>query len=313
MTAGAAPLWSVPVAAALVGLGALLGACLDGVLDPAGRSASLTGRLGRPLWETARLMRQQRRSTTVADSLLWRAGTATPLVAALLMAMVVPFGRAAVTALPVGLVWFNAMDVLLWAGWWLAGWGPDSVHSLVGGYRWLAQALSYELPLMFALTAPAVAASSLSVTDIVTAQHDRWFVLQMPVAAVVFTTSVAAFSLWGPFAYPAQPGIGGGVLLETSGVDRLVARLGQYALLVVGSAMATALFLGGGGGPLLPPWLWSLLKTAAVLALLVALRRRLPVWRADRVMRVAWLAVLPLTLAQVLAVSVLAVARGSAP
>jgi NADH-quinone oxidoreductase subunit H len=310
VTVSAAPPWSVLVGALMVLLGAGAAAALDGVCDPVAARAPLAPRLGRPVFETARLMRQRRRATVAPDLLLWRSGTASPLVVALLMSVVVPWGSSVVADLTVGLVWFNAMDVLLWAAFWLAGWGPNSVHGLVGGYRFLAQALAYELPLMFALTAPAVAAASLRLGDIVASQQHGWFVLQMPVAAIVFLGSVAGFSLWGPFGYPDGADIAGGVLAETAGVDRLLLVAGRYALLAVGSAMAVALFLGGGNGPFLPGWAWSLLKSALVLALLVAWRRRLPVWRADRAMRAAWLFVLPLTLLQVLATSVLAVVRG---
>lgn len=310
MTVSAAPAWTVLVAAALVLTGAAVAAVLDGLLDPATRGMPARVRAGRPVWETARLLRQRRRTTSAPDRLLWRTGTAIPLLVALLMAVVVPWGSRVVADLPVGVVWFNAMDVLLWAGFWLAGWGPNSVYGLVGGYRFLAQALAYELPLMFALTAPAIAASSLRVVDVVAAQQHGWFVLQMPVAAVVFTGSVAAFSSWGPFGHPVGVDIAGGLTTETSGVDRLLLLLGRYALLGTGAAMSVALFLGGGDGPVLPGWAWSLVKTGLVLALLVWWRRRQPVWRADRVMRVAWLVVLPLTLLQVLVVSVLAVARG---
>ncbi len=97
----------------------------------------------------------------------------------------------------VGIVWFNALDVAVWALVWMAGWGPNSVHPLVGGYRFLAQALAYELPLMFALTAPAVAAGSLRLTDVVAAQNGLWFVVWMPVAFAVFCLAVAGFSVWG--------------------------------------------------------------------------------------------------------------------
>lgn len=309
MTVSAAPAWAVLVAALMVLLGAGAAAALDGVCDPVTARTPLGVRLGRPVLETARLMRQRRRTTVAPDLLLWRSGIAAPLVVALLMSVVVPLGSSVVADLTVGLVWFNAMDVLLWAAFWLAGWGPNSVHGLVGGYRFLAQALAYELPLMFALTAPAVAASSLRLGDIVTSQQHGWFILQMPVAAIVFLGSVAAFSMWGPFGYPSGTDLAGGVLVETSGVDRLLLLAGRYALLAVGSAMAVSLFLGGGDGPFLPGWAWSLVKTALVLALLVAWRRRQPLWRADRLMRVAWLLVLPLTLLQVLATSVLTVVR----
>lgn len=310
MTVSAAPAWTVVLVAVLVAAGATAAAVLDALLDPAGRAAPVGLRAGRPVWEAARLMRQRRRTTSLPDALLWRAGTALPLLVALLMAVVVPVGSAVAADLSVGLVWFNAMDVLLWAAFWLAGWGPNSVYGLVGGYRFLAQALAYELPLMFALTAPAVAASSLRVGDVVAAQQHGWFVLQMPVAAVVFLGSVAGFSVWGPFSYPNGPDIAGGVVAETSGADRLLLLVGRYALLAAGSAMAVALFLGGGAGPFLPGWVWSLVKTGLVLAMLVWWRRRQPVWRADEVMRAAWLTVLPLTLLQVLFVSVLAVRGG---
>ncbi|WP_137121324.1 complex I subunit 1 family protein [Segeticoccus rhizosphaerae] len=303
-----APGWSVVVAAGLVLVAAAATAAVDAAVDPASRSVPLWARLGRPVWETARALLAQPRRTLAPDRLLWSVGVVLPLLVALSMATVVPLGGQVVTDLGVGVVWFNAMDVVLWAAWWLVGWAPNSVHSLVGGYRFLAQALAYELPLMFALTAPAVAAGSLSVTDIVTAQQAQlWFVVQMPVAAVVFTGAVAAFSVWGPFAHPAGLDASGGLLVEASGPARLLLRLGQYALLVVGAAMAVALFLGGGAGPVLPAWAWTVLKTAAILVLLVWVRHRVPVWRADRSMRVAWLAVLPATLAQLLVVSILAV------
>ncbi|MGC1211193.1 MAG: complex I subunit 1 family protein [Micromonospora sp.] len=297
------PWWSVfPAAAALLAVAAA-GAVLDGVLDPTGTGPV---RAGRPLWETARLLRQPRRVTLAADTMLWRIGLAGPLMVALLMIVVVPLGERAVADLPVGLVWFNAMDVLLWAAVWLAGWGSNSAYGLIGGYRFLAQALGYELPLMFAITAPAVAAQSLRVSDVVAAQQSLWFVVQMPVAFVVFLGAIVGFSLWGPFAYPADRDVAGGVLAEPAGVDRLVLLAGRYALLAAGSAMAAVLFLGGGAGPLLPGWVWSAVKTLVLLACLVAMRRRLPTLRADRAMRLAWLVVLPATLLQVLVVSVIA-------
>lgn len=302
------PVWAVvPVALtviALAGIAATMAAAT-------GSSASLPRRTLIPVIETARLVRQRRRTTPAPDALLWRVGTAGPLVVALLMAVVVPFGGGVLAKLSVGIVWFNAMDVLLWALWWLAGWGPNSLIALVGGYRFLAQALAYELPLMFALTAPAVAASSLDVTDIVDAQADQWFIVQMPVAALVFLSAVAAYSAWGPFGHPAGADLAGGVVAEPSGIDRLVLLIGRYALLGVGAAMAVALFLGGGAGPWLPAWSWSILKTLGVLLALVTLRRA-PVLRAERLMALGWTVVLPLVLAQVLVVSVIAVLEGGA-
>lgn len=165
------------------------------------------------------------------------------LTIALLMAVVVPFGAEPVADLPVGLVWFNAIDVLLWALWWLTGWSSNGVGGLIGGYRFLAQALAYELPLMFSLTAAGVAAGSLRMSTIVSAQRTGWFVLQMPVAALVFVGSLVTYSTSPPFSQPRGVDAAGGVASELSGVDRWLVIVGRYALLAVGCGMAAALFL----------------------------------------------------------------------
>ena len=291
---------------ALTAAAAVLTAGLDPVC-PARGAALLT----RPAGDLARLMRRRTRTTPAPDRLLWWVGAAGPLAIALLMAAVVPLaGHRPAVASPVGVVWFNALDVALWAALWLAGWGPNSVFPLLGGYRFLAQALAYELPLMFALTAPAAAAGSLDLVRIVDAQHGLWFVVTMPVAFLVFCAAVLGFAFWGPFGYPVGADAAGGVLAEQSGVHRLLLHTGQLALLAMGAAAATALFLGGGAGPLLPTWLWSLVKTLAVLAGLVAVRGRTPVLRADRLVPLAFLGVLPLMLVQLLVVSVIVVVRG---
>lgn len=287
---------------------ALLAAMFNAVLESRSRGAGLA--LSMPLRESARLLGQQRRTIAGADSLLWRIGGAGLVVAAFLQVIVVPVGEFVAADLSVGVVWFNAVDVALWALWWLLGWGANSLHSLVGGYRILAQVLAYELPLMFALTAPVVAASSLRVGDVVAAQNSTWFVVWMPVATVVYLLSVAAFSSWGPFATGFGADAATGVVAELSGVDRLVVLAGRYALLVSGAAFAVPMFFGGGSGPLLPEWSWVIVKTLVLTAGLVWLRRGLPILRPQRLAEVGWVVLIPLTLVQVLMVALIAASGG---
>lgn len=303
-----APGWAF-AAVVVLGVLVLVAAMLDGALSArsSGAPGGGAGGVVRPFGEAARLMRQRRRTTVQADSLLWRIGGAGLLVTAGLMVAVVPLGRWTIFDLDVGVMWFNAMDVMVWALVWLTGWGANSAHSLVGGYRFLAHGLGYELPLMFALVAPAIAAQSLNVGRVAAAQDDLWFVVWMPVAFLVYLLGVAAFSVWGPFAPALGSDIAGGVRAELSGVDRLVFETGRYALLGAGAAFAAPMFLGGGSGPLLPDWSWVLLKTLAVLWLLVWLRRRLPVFRPEVFLEVGWLVLLPAVLVQDLIVAVIAV------
>lgn len=295
------------LAAGLLLVSAWFAAALNGALSARAAGVPLGWGTWAPISETARLLRQRRRSTLAADVLLWRLGGAGLVVVPLLMVAVVPFGSTALFDSQIGVVWFNAADVLVWALVWLLGWGANSAWSLVGGYRFLAGAIAYELPLMFALTAPGLAAASLRMSDVVAAQHRVWFVVWMPVAFAVVCLGVAGFSVWGPLSAAAAVDLAGGVLAELSGPDRLLVQAGRYLLLAAGSAAVATLFLGGGDGPLLPGWAWVLVKTLAVLAGLVALRRRLPLLRPDRFLELGWLVLLPATLLQLLVVALVVV------
>ena len=301
--------WAL-LAVALLALLASGAVVLDGILTARAAGAPHGPALSRPLDETARLLRQRRRAPLSADTLLWRVGGGGLVIAAVLMVAVVPLGPWVLSDLDVGVVWFNTMDVAVWALVWLTGWGANSAYSLIGGYRFLALALAYELPLMFALVAPAVAAASLNVGEVAAAQASLWFVVWMPVAFVVYCIGVVAFSVWGPFTAPAGVDVAGGILSELSGVDLWLVQAGRRALLVAGAAFAVPMFLGGGAGPLLPGWLWVLVKTSLLVAALVWLRRRLPAARPERVMEVGWVVLLPAVLVQDLVVAVVAAWRG---
>ena len=293
-----APLWSVLLVPVILAGFAAAAVVADAVLAArvAGRPALLA--VAGPLSGAARLLVAQRRVTRAPDVLLWRLGLVTVPAAGVLAALVIPFGDVTASRMSVGVVWFNAMEVLTWAGLWMAGWGANSALSLIAGYRFVAQGLAYELPLMFALISAAAGAQSLDVAVIAAAQSHLWYAVWMPAAFVVYLASVYAFSFLGPFAYPAGTDLAGGVLAELSGVDRLVIEAGRWLLLAAGAAMAVPLFLGGGAGPALPAWAWSAVKTLAVLALLTWARRRLPVLRADRYAELAWVVLLPLTVIQ---------------
>lgn len=303
-----APLWSVFVVPAVLLTFAVAAVAADGLL--AARTAGIPfSSVGAALAEVPRLLVAQRRTTVAPDALLWRLGVVAIPVAGVLAALVIPFGQVTASRMDVGVVWFNAMEVLTWGGVWLAGWGPNSALSLVGGYRFLAQGLAYELPLMFALITVAAGAQSLNVADIVAAQSHLWFAVWMPVAFVVYLASVYGFSFLGPFDYPAGQDLAGGVLAELSGVDRLALQAGRWLLFTAGAGMAVPLFLGGGQGPLLPAVVWSAVKTACVLAILVWGRRRLPTIRADRYVELAWVVLIPLTIVQAVVPALVVLSR----
>ena len=290
----------------------LLALALVAATVSAGAQAVAAGRpvtgpeLLTPLRAGTRLLLVRRRTTLHPDALLWRIGGATILVTAVLALAVVPFGDRAVVPSAAGIVWFNAVETLLWAALWLTGWGANSAHGLIGGYRFVALAIAYELPFMLALITAGIPAASLDPAEIAAAQSDVWSVVTMPVAFAVYVVAALAFSFFGPFSSPTGGDAGGGVLAELSGVDRLVVLLGRYAWLAAAAAMAVPLFLGGGAGPLLPPAVWVLVKASLLLLVMVTLRWRLPLLRPERFEELGWLVLLPAILLQALVTSVLA-------
>jgi NADH-quinone oxidoreductase subunit H len=299
----ALPWWWALLLPVLLAVATWVVVAADAALAARASGVPAVGALAAPGREAARLLVGQRRRTAAADVVLGRAGGAVLPVAALLAAAVLPLGERPVADLSVGVVWFNAMEVLAWAAVWMVGWGSNSALGLVGGYRFVAQGLAYELPHMFAIITAALGAESLRLTAVVDAQRDLWFVAIMPVAFVVYLMSAAAMAFWGPFDAPVARDVAGGAAAELAGMDRLVFTAGRWILLVVAAAMAVPLFLGGGAGPLLPPWAWVALKTAAVLGLLLWLRHRFPTVRMDRYVEFAWVVLIPLTIAQALAVA----------
>lgn len=298
------PAWVLPAALSLIAVASLM-AVLDGVLAP--RRTTIGSGAAAPAREAARLLLQRRRRTPSADRLLWRIATFSLLPLAMLMVLFVPLGSHTLVETSIGVVWFNALDVVVWALVWLAGWGANAAYGLIGGYRFLAMALAYELPLMFALVAPAIAAGSLDVA-VIAGSQSVWNVVWMPVAFAAYCLGVLGFSVWGPMDVAAGRDLAGGVLAELSGVDRLLFLGGRYCLLVAGAAFAVPLFLGGGSGPVLPDVVWVVLKTVVLAGLLVATRRRLPALRPDLLMEVAWVVLLPLVILQDLVVAVVSVA-----
>ena len=309
------PLWAVFLLPALLVAVAVVAAGFDGVLAGAARngwSASLREtavRASLPSREALRYLVQQPRRTRASDLPLARIGTALLPVAAILAAVVLPLGFRSVSDLPEGVVWFNAMEALAWAAVWLAGWGPNSALSLIGGYRFLAQGLAYELPHMLAITTAALGAESLRVGDVVDAQGGLWFAVWMPAAFGIYLLSAMAMAFWAPFDQPVGLDVAGGASAELSGVDRVLFLGGRWLLLVVAAAFSVPLFLGGGHGPLLPGWAWTVVKTGAVLAFLVWARRKVPALRMDRYMELAWVVLTPLAIVQALVVAVVVLNR----
>jgi NADH-quinone oxidoreductase subunit H len=72
--------------------------------------------------------------------------------------------------------------------------------------------------------------------------------------------------------------------------------VGEYAGIVLISAITVALYFGGWNGPILPPALWFSLKTGGFIFFFILLRAALPRPRYDQLMSYGWKLMLPLAI-----------------
>jgi len=253
-----------------------------------------------PFREAALLLSQQRGRTERPDVPAWALAPALLAALAAVAAGTVPLGPSgALSGVDSGIVLFGAAMALVMVCVFLHGWSANSFAPMVGGYRFVAQALSFEMPLALVLIAAALPAESLSFGAIVHSQAELWNVVRQPLGLPLYLVAALGVSFQGPLATPDAADLAGGTRTEISGAALLAWRLARGAVLVAVAAVGAATFLGGWTGPWLPGSAWTVLKTLVLLAVLVASRHLVARARLERFVVVAWAVLIPLALLDV--------------
>jgi NADH-quinone oxidoreductase subunit H len=217
----------------------------------------------------------------------------------------------------------------------LAGWASNSKYPFLGGIRASAQLISYELsmtlsvlPVFLWVNAPGTA-GTLSLARAVEYQGGVWFVLTMPLSALIFAVALFAETNRQPFDMPeSEADLVGGFHTEYGAFKWSLFFVAEYANMIVGSAVFTLLFLGGwnilpwvpfaglvgflhsstGWGVWLSPVAQGVLSTLIFLGKVFTLififmwvRWSVPRFRYDQVMRLGWQKLLPLSIVNLLA------------
>ena len=213
----------------------------------------------------------------------------------LMIFAVVPFHEGAIfTDLNIGILYVVAISSLSVVGIYMAGWASNNKYSLISALRTIAQMVSYELPIVLSILGVVLMAGSLSMNQIVEAQSIPFFLLQ-PLGFVIFFLGMAAEINRSPFdLLEAESEIIAGYQTEYSSMKFALFYLGEYGHALAYAAIITTIFLGGWQGPVLPPFLWFLIKVAAVFFMLFWLRSTLPRVRVDQLMAFAWKCLLPM-------------------
>lgn len=179
----------------------------------------------------------------------------------------------------------------------MAGWGAGRPLAVIGGFRFIALMLAYEMPIVMSVTAAAAPAGSLRPTAIVEAQEVVPMALSQPLAFALFLPAVMGVAFLPPFDLPQAPGeLGRGAFSAYTGVHAGLVSLAQRILLLGAAGMTAALFLGGWHGPLLPEAAWMVLKTGAVAAVMLWAGRRLPRVELPWLLSSAWRYAVPLAI-----------------
>jgi NADH-quinone oxidoreductase subunit H len=237
-----------------------------------------------------------------ADRWVFSLAPAVVLVPTILVIVVIPFGPDIVAEnLDVGIFFVMAISAVSVIGILMAGWSSANKFSLIGAIRGAAQLIAYELPLILAAVAVAMLAGTLSLVGIVEAQRAYWFVLVQPVGLLIFLVASLAELSRTPFDMPiADSEIIFGAFTEYTGLKFAFFLLAEYAGIVVLSAIAAVLFLGGYLGPILPGWMWMMAKIGGLSFVVIWLRATYPRLREDQLQRFSWIVLIPLSLVNIL-------------
>jgi NADH-quinone oxidoreductase subunit H len=255
---------------------------------------------------------------TAADRIVFILAPIISTIPAFMAFAVIPFGPTVsifgshtnlqLTDLPVAVLFVLAMSSMGIYGIVLAGWSSGSTYPLLGGVRSAAQMISYEVAMGLSFVGVFIQSGSLSTSEIVAAQQQRWFVLTAFVSFLVYAISMVGETNRAPFDLPEAEGeLVGGFHTEYTSLKFALFFLAEYINMVTVSALMTTLFLGGWRAPV-PislwheantgwwPMLWFFGKLFGVLFVFIWLRGTLPRLRYDQFMKFGWKVLIPASL-----------------
>jgi NADH-quinone oxidoreductase subunit H len=273
-----------------------------------------------PLADGIKLLIKEDLIPLKADQLIFTLAPVICLAAALAVLAVIPWGPAWATIanIDIGLLFVLAVSSMGVLGIILGGWASNSKYALLGALRSSAQIISYEIAMGLALVGALVFTKTLVLQEIIQGQAATglWNVLVQPLGFVIFLISGIAETNRAPFDLPeAESELVAGFHTEYSGFRFSVFFMAEYTNMLVVSAIAVTVFLGGWHLPLVTNWLATSAslgalyvpvgiivfasKTAILLYLFFWLRWSLPRYRYDQLMTVGWKWLIPAALANI--------------
>jgi NADH-quinone oxidoreductase subunit H len=266
-----------------------------------------------------------------ADRNLFKLAPYLVVMSVLLVYVVVPFGPDMIfVSFDGGIFYAMAVSSISALGVLVAGWSSANKYSLMGGLRAGAQLIAYELPLILAVVGVVIQAGTFNLQGIVYAQATgsifgfdgigNPYVITQFLGFAIFMIAVQAELAQTPFDMPiAESELVTGYMTEYSGIRFLLFFIGEFAAAGAFAALGATLFLGGWSVPaawadldsnlfnVLGP-LIMLAKMSLLAGLIFFIRFTFPRFREDQLQRLAWTVLIPLSLLNILATTILKVA-----
>ena len=274
------------------------------------RGPNVVGPLGllQPIADGLKLVLKETIVPSSANRILFLIAPMITFMTALIAWAVVPFSDGWVIAdINVGILYLFAISSLGVYGIIIAGWASNSKSAFLGALRSAAQMVSYEVSIGFVLVTVLLCVGSLNLTKVVLAQSGwfwNWFWLPLLPMFVIFFVSALAETNRTPFDLPmSEAELVQGFQTEYSSMPFALFFLGEYANMILLSAMGAVLFLGGWMSPIpyapftwIPGLIWFALKIAFLLFCFSWSKGTLPRYRYDQLMRLGWKVFLPVSL-----------------
>ena len=272
--------------------------------------------LGQPFADVIKLLVKEVIVPQKSNRFLFVIAPLLTLVPALATWAVIPLTDTFVIAdINAGLLYVLALTSVGVYGVILAGWATNSKYALLGAMRSAAQIVAYEIAMGFALVGVLMAGGSLNLGDITEAQaggFSNWFLIPLlPLFLVYFISGVAETNR-APFdVAEGESEIVAGFHVEYSGVAFALFFLGEYANIILISALTAIFFLGGYNSPFegwafleggaleflrAPAFGWLALKICFFIYVFFWIRATFPRYRYDQIMRLGWKVFIPVTI-----------------
>lgn len=267
-----------------------------------------------PIADAVKLIFKEPIIPATSDKILFFLAPIITFVLAMIGWAVIPFGENFVIAdINVGVLYLLAISSLGVYGVIIAGWASNSKYPFLGAMRSAAQMVSYEVAIGFTIICIVIYSGSLNLIEIVESHKTMPLYMELLLLPmfVVFFISILAETNRHPFDLPeAEAELVSGYNIEYSSMGFALFFLGEYANMILMSAIASILFLGGWLPPfnlefltVVPGFIWFILKILFCLFVFIWVRAAFPRYRYDQLMRLGWKVFLPLTLIWVILVA----------